>query len=51
MLIDTHALSHGLQLDDALIAATALELGRVVLTANAKHFSPTEGLRIETFVP
>lgn len=50
-LIDTHALSHSLQLGDALIAATALELGRVVLTANAKHFSPIEGLRIETFVP
>jgi hypothetical protein len=50
-LIDAYALSHSLQLGDALIAATALELDRVVLTANTKHFSPIEGLLIETFVP
>jgi predicted nucleic acid-binding protein len=50
-LIDAYTLSHGLQLGDALIAATALELDRVVLTANTKHFSPIDGLQIETFTP
>lgn len=50
-LIDGYALSHGLQLGDALIAATALEHGITVLTANAKHFGAVEGLGIETFVP
>ena len=50
-LIDTYALSHSMQLGDALIAATALEYGFTVLTANAKHFNPINGLRIETFVP
>lgn len=50
-LIDAYALSHGLQLADALIAATALEHGLAVLTANTKHFNPIEGLRIEAFVP
>ncbi len=50
-LIDAYALSHGLQLGDALIAATALEHGRTVLTANAKHFRPIDGLQLETFTP
>jgi predicted nucleic acid-binding protein len=50
-LIDAYAMSHGLQLGDALIAATGLELGRPVFTANAKHFSPVIGLQIETFIP
>ena len=50
-LMETLTLSHGLQLGDALIAATALEHGLTVLTANAKHFSAIEGLAIEVFVP
>jgi len=36
---------------DALIAATALEHGLAVLTANTKHFKPIDGLRIEAFAP
>lgn len=50
-LMETLTLSHGLQLGDALIAATALEHGLTVLTANIKHFSAIEGLAIEVFVP
>lgn len=50
-LVDTYAMSHGLQLGDALIAATALEHGLTLLTANVKHFSPINGLRVEAFVP
>lgn len=50
-LVDAYALSHGVQLGDALIAATALEHGATVLTSNAKHFSAVDGLPVEVFVP
>ena len=44
------ALRHGIQLGDALIAATALHNDLVLLTGNRKHFAPIDGLRIEAFV-
>lgn len=50
-LIDTYTLSHGLQLADALIAATALEHNITLLTGNAKHFATIAGLNIEQFEP
>ena len=50
-LMELLTLSHGLQLGDALIAATALEHGLTLLTANVKHFAPIEGLQVEVFVP
>lgn len=50
-LIDQYALGGGLQLGDALIAATALEQRRPLLTANVKHFSMIEGLIVERFDP
>jgi len=50
-LVDAYALSHGMQLGDALIAATALEHGATILTSNAKHFSAVDGLPVEVFVP
>lgn len=48
-LIDRHALSDGLRLADALIAATALEHGLPLLTGNIKHFGAIEGLNVEPF--
>lgn len=50
-LIDMHALGNGLQLGDALIAATALAHGLTLITSNVKHFSPIEKLAIEYFDP
>ena len=50
-LIDAYALSVGLQLADALIAATAIEHRLAVLTTNSKHFVIIDGLSIERFVP
>jgi predicted nucleic acid-binding protein len=50
-LMETFTLSHGLQMGDALIAATALELNVPILTANVKHFGVIPMLSIETFLP
>lgn len=50
-LIDEHALADGLQLADALIAATALEHNFTLLTGNTKHFISIGKLMIERFEP
>lgn len=50
-LIDSHVLANGLQLDDALIAATALEHGLTLLTGNQTHFAKLPGLALEVFIP
>lgn len=50
-LMESITLSHGLQMGDALIAATALHHGLPVLTANVKHFSAVQGLTVEAFAP
>ena len=50
-LVEQYALSHSLQLGDALIAATALEHDMAVLTANAKHFGAVDQLKLEAFKP
>ncbi len=50
-LIDSLALSHGLRLADALIAATAVEHQATLITANVKHFSAIGGLAFEAFLP
>jgi predicted nucleic acid-binding protein len=49
--METLALSHGLQMGDALIAATGLEHQFTVLTANTRHFSAVKGLQLECFDP
>ncbi len=50
-LVETYALSHGMHLGDALIAATAMQHGLTVLTANVKHFGAIDGVRVEAFLP
>lgn len=50
-LMESLALSHGLQMGDALIAATAIEHRLPMLTANVKHFGAVAGLAVEAFVP
>lgn len=50
-LMENLALSHGLGMGDALIAATALEHGLPLRTANVKHFAPIDGLLVERFDP
>jgi len=50
-LMESLTLSHRLQMGDALIAATAIEHGLQVLTANVKHFGAVAKLKVEAFVP
>lgn len=48
-LVEQHALANSMQLADALIAATALEHGLDLLTANDKHYRLVEDLVIRIF--
>ena len=50
-LVEQYALSHAMQMADALIAATALELGFDLLTANDRRYRHVDGLVIEVFRP
>lgn len=50
-LVESYALSHSMQMADALIAATAMELGVPLLTANDRHYRHIDGLEIEIFRP
>ena len=49
--IEEYSLSHGLRAGDAIIAATAAELGLVLCTGNAKHFNPIKDLKLRIFKP
>ena len=50
-LMEEYSLSHGMQMADALIAATGLYLAVPLLTANEKHYRPVNGLEMQVFVP
>ena len=50
-LVEQHALAHGIQVADALIAATVLETGESLCTANVKHFRPIRHLSLVAFRP
>ena len=50
-MMETHALRSGLQVADALIAATAREAGEILATGNIRHFRPIAGLRLKAFRP
>ena len=50
-LVEEYALSHSMQMADALIAATAIDHGRVLHTANDRHYRHIPDLDIERFRP
>jgi predicted nucleic acid-binding protein len=50
-LIEEHALSCGLGIPDALIAATAREAGETLATCNLRHFRPIVNLHLKPFRP
>lgn len=50
-IVEQHALAHGIQVADALIAATAIEADLPLCTANVKHFRPISSLSRVAFRP
>ena len=50
-LVEKYALSHSVHMADALVAATAINHGLPLLTANSKHFSVIDGLEVLVFKP
>ena len=50
-LMEQHALADSLQVADALIAATAVESGRILLTGSVKHYERLPGITVESFRP
>lgn len=50
-LLKRHAASDGLRVVDALIAATAIEHGCALATANVRHYRSIAGLTLRPFKP
>ena len=50
-LVEQLALSHSMEMADALIAATALVYDELLCTSNGKHFVPVHGLKLEIYSP
>ena len=49
--IEEYSLSSGLRAGDAIIAATAIENGMLLVTGNARHFKPIKDLSLKIFRP
>jgi predicted nucleic acid-binding protein len=49
--VEEYSLSHNVRSGDAIIAATAVENGLALSTANGKHFKPVKELDLVIFKP
>ncbi|MDF1553448.1 MAG: type II toxin-antitoxin system VapC family toxin [Deferrisomatales bacterium] len=49
--VEQHFLAHSLRLADALIAATAVECGLPLATANVKHYRVIDELSVVSYAP
>jgi len=50
-MVKQYALSHSVEMGDALIAATAVAHNELLCTSNVKHFTPIVGLKLERYSP
>jgi predicted nucleic acid-binding protein len=50
-LVRQFALSHSMEMADALIAATALAHNELLSTSNTKHFDHIDGLQLDRYLP
>jgi predicted nucleic acid-binding protein len=50
-MVKKYALSHSVEMGDALIAATAIIHNELLCTSNIKHFTPMTELNLEHFSP
>lgn len=50
-IVKQFALSHSMEMGDALIAATAIFHNELLCTSNTKHFLPINGLMLEIYSP
>ena len=50
-LVENFFLSHSMEVGDAMIAATVMETGETLLTANDKHYGFISNIQIQKFRP
>ena len=51
IFVENHTLSHGMQLADALIAATAIETDLTLITANTRHYRFLTDISLRRYRP
>lgn len=49
--VQEYALGHSMQMADALIAATSIQFGETILTANDKHYKFIPNIDLQKFIP